>query len=130
MINGITWLEYDPIGKLSFYDCPKCNNPCVLKWSGKTRGFFIGCSKFPECRFTASIDPKKINDLLSVLTEYLPIIINLMDLPEFLRGEPDILEKLHSLAHEAGDMFIGVTGTSSDNQYCFGLNTPPADKKN
>ncbi|MFA5008357.1 MAG: type I DNA topoisomerase [Candidatus Omnitrophota bacterium] len=34
-------------------NCPKCNNPLVIKWS--RRGRFLSCSKFPECRYAESI---------------------------------------------------------------------------
>ncbi len=32
--------------------CPKCKNPLVIRF-GKT-GEFVGCSKFPECKFTSN----------------------------------------------------------------------------
>jgi len=30
--------------------CPKCGKDLVRKYSAKTRGWFIGCSGYPECR--------------------------------------------------------------------------------
>jgi DNA topoisomerase-1 len=31
-------------------DCPKCGNPLLIRWG--RYGKFIGCSNFPECRYT------------------------------------------------------------------------------
>jgi DNA topoisomerase-1 len=31
-------------------ECPKCGNPLVIRWG--RYGKFIGCSNFPECRYT------------------------------------------------------------------------------
>jgi DNA topoisomerase-1 len=33
--------------------CPDCNAPLVKRWS--KRGPFLGCSKYPECKFTKDI---------------------------------------------------------------------------
>jgi DNA topoisomerase-1 len=31
-------------------DCPECNNPLIVKWG--RYGKFIGCSNYPDCRYT------------------------------------------------------------------------------
>ena len=36
--------------------CPNCGNTLVER-NGKN-GFFLGCSNYPHCRFTASVNPK------------------------------------------------------------------------
>lgn len=36
--------------------CPKCGGDLVRKYSHKTRGWFIGCSQYPECKHTEKID--------------------------------------------------------------------------
>lgn len=42
--------------------CPECKQPLVERWS--RTGKFIGCSGFPNCRFTKSIDDDGLDDLL------------------------------------------------------------------
>ena len=39
-------------GPLGF--CPKCKSPLVVK--NGSRGEFIGCSGYPNCRFTKNIE--------------------------------------------------------------------------
>lgn len=39
--------------------CPECANELVYKKSRKTNEEFIGCSNFPECKFTRSTKTKK-----------------------------------------------------------------------
>ena len=34
--------------------CPQCNAPLVKRWS--KRGPFLGCSKYPDCTYTRSLD--------------------------------------------------------------------------
>jgi DNA topoisomerase-1 len=46
-VNGTDKVQL-PIGK----KCPKCDNDLVLKYSYKTRGWFSGCSGYPECKYT------------------------------------------------------------------------------
>ncbi|MCX6554257.1 MAG: type I DNA topoisomerase [Candidatus Aminicenantes bacterium] len=43
--------------------CPKCGGDLLKKYSLKTRGWFIGCSRYPECKYTARVTLKdeKIN---------------------------------------------------------------------
>ncbi len=36
--------------------CPDCGGELVRKYSVRTRGWFIGCSNYPKCRYTAKID--------------------------------------------------------------------------
>ncbi len=36
--------------------CPKCGAELVRKYSHKTRGWFIGCAQYPECKHTEKID--------------------------------------------------------------------------
>jgi DNA topoisomerase-1 len=36
-------------------NCPQCGGRLVRKYSIKTKGWFIGCSKYPECKYTAKI---------------------------------------------------------------------------
>jgi len=33
-------------------DCPKCEWDLVVLQNSKTEKFFIGCSNFPECKYT------------------------------------------------------------------------------
>jgi DNA topoisomerase-1 len=43
--------------------CPQCGNELVKKYSHKTRGWFVGCTGYPECRYTEKVaeddTPKK-----------------------------------------------------------------------
>ena len=42
------------------HPCPKCGNGMlVLQYNGKTRFPFYGCSNYPHCRYTESIDNKQ-----------------------------------------------------------------------
>lgn len=41
--------ESEPVGR----DCPKCGNPLLYRYG--RYGKFIGCSNFPECRYTEQI---------------------------------------------------------------------------
>ncbi|MCK5058067.1 MAG: type I DNA topoisomerase [Candidatus Aminicenantes bacterium] len=36
--------------------CPRCGKDLVLKYSYKTRGWFSGCSGYPECKYTEKGD--------------------------------------------------------------------------
>ena len=38
--------------------CPKCGAPLVIKWS--KYGKFYACSNFPECKYTAPLEDRKI----------------------------------------------------------------------
>ena len=35
--------------------CPKCGHQLIQKYSIKTRGWFIGCSHYPECTYTEKV---------------------------------------------------------------------------
>ncbi len=35
--------------------CPDCGGKLVRKYSVKTRGWFVGCSEYPKCRYTEKI---------------------------------------------------------------------------
>jgi len=35
--------------------CPDCGGDLVKKYSLKTRGWFVGCSKYPECKYTGRV---------------------------------------------------------------------------
>jgi DNA topoisomerase-1 len=43
--------------------CPQCGSELVKKYSHKTRGWFVGCTGYPQCRYTERINqddtPKK-----------------------------------------------------------------------
>ncbi len=47
--------------------CPKCGNTMVVKYN--KRGKFLGCSKYPECKTTVSLDANG-NPLIPVETDY------------------------------------------------------------
>jgi len=32
--------------------CPKCSKNLIIKYSHKTRGWFVGCTGYPECKYT------------------------------------------------------------------------------
>ncbi len=38
--------------------CPDCGGDLIKKYSIKTRGWFIGCSRYPQCRHTARVTIK------------------------------------------------------------------------
>lgn len=53
--------KYEEVKKINLIEnpetdelCPKCNSPLVMKMS--RFGKFLACSKFPECKFTKSIN--------------------------------------------------------------------------
>jgi DNA topoisomerase-1 len=71
-------------------NCPKCENP-LLKKFGKM-GNFIGCSGYPECKYTRSLDGESSDDL-----------------PEISRKCPQCSK---ALAYKRGryGIFIGCTG--------------------
>jgi DNA topoisomerase I len=35
--------------------CPTCGGDLIKKYSIKTRGWFIGCSRYPECKYTGRV---------------------------------------------------------------------------
>ncbi|MBN2398808.1 MAG: type I DNA topoisomerase [Candidatus Aminicenantes bacterium] len=35
--------------------CPTCGGDLIKKYSLKTRGWFIGCSRYPQCRYTGRV---------------------------------------------------------------------------
>jgi len=39
--------------------CPQCGGDLVKKYSHKTKGWFVGCSKYPDCRYTEKIGGEK-----------------------------------------------------------------------
>lgn len=44
-------------------DCPQCEGVLILRKSQANNGMFVGCSSFPECRYTAPIPKaKKLTD--------------------------------------------------------------------
>jgi DNA topoisomerase-1 len=49
--KGKWWPEPVEIGK----DCPESGDPLVKRWG--RNGPFIGCTKYPECRYTLNIGP-------------------------------------------------------------------------
>lgn len=36
--------------------CPQCNRELIQKYSRKTRGWFVGCSGYPDCKYTESLN--------------------------------------------------------------------------
>jgi DNA topoisomerase-1 len=36
--------------------CPECKNDLIQKYSVKTRGWFIGCKGYPDCKYTERIE--------------------------------------------------------------------------
>ncbi|NOZ22991.1 MAG: type I DNA topoisomerase [Planctomycetes bacterium] len=42
--------------ELADQKCEKCGKPMVVRWS--KRGKFLGCSGYPDCEFTLSLDPE------------------------------------------------------------------------
>ena len=38
-------------------DCPKCNEPLVVRRRKKDNRKFVGCSNFPECKFACNYEP-------------------------------------------------------------------------
>jgi DNA topoisomerase-1 len=38
--------------------CPTCGGDLIKKYSIKTKGWFIGCSRYPECKYTARVTVK------------------------------------------------------------------------
>jgi DNA topoisomerase-1 len=55
-------LELDGVQDLKKSDffleqkCPKCGNELLLKYSYKTKGWFVGCTGYPECKYTQRIN--------------------------------------------------------------------------
>jgi DNA topoisomerase-1 len=41
--------------------CPTCNNPLVIRFS--RNGEFVGCSKYPECKFTSNFSRAENGDI-------------------------------------------------------------------
>jgi DNA topoisomerase-1 len=35
--------------------CPKCDKNLIIKYSHKTRGWFVGCTGYPECKYTERV---------------------------------------------------------------------------
>ena len=52
--------------------CPKCNKELVRKYSYKTKSWFIGCSAFPECKYTERIDANNSKVVDQILEEKCP----------------------------------------------------------
>jgi DNA topoisomerase-1 len=48
--------QTDKVDLLVGRSCPRCNSPLVNKYSHKTNGWFVGCSGYPECRYTEKFD--------------------------------------------------------------------------
>ncbi len=47
--------------------CPQCGSELVKKYSHKTRGWFVGCTGYPECRYTEKVaedDTTKKDEIL------------------------------------------------------------------
>lgn len=48
--------------------CPQCDSELVKKYSHKTRGWFVGCTGYPQCRYTEKINeddtPPKKDEIL------------------------------------------------------------------
>jgi hypothetical protein len=38
-------------------ECPECESKLVIRINKKTNVEFVGCSKFPLCKFSAELDP-------------------------------------------------------------------------
>jgi len=36
--------------------CPRCESPTVIRKNTQSGNLFLGCTKFPECRWTASLE--------------------------------------------------------------------------
>ena len=49
---------------------------------------------------------------------YMPIILGLIDSPEFFRGEPDTLQMIFDLAHEAGEQLMVISGQEKGFYLC------------
>ncbi len=43
-------------------DCPNCQSPLIYRYSHKTRNKFIGCPKFPECKYLEPLEKPKLLD--------------------------------------------------------------------
>src|SRR5690606_39608492 len=41
-------------------ECPECGRPLVVRWS--RHGRFLGCSGYPECRYTQPLDKKEVKE--------------------------------------------------------------------
>mgnify|MGYP001037529542 CR=1 FL=1 len=52
--------------------CPKCNKELARKYSYKTKSWFIGCSAFPECKYTERIDANNSKIVDQILEEKCP----------------------------------------------------------
>ncbi len=39
--------------------CPQCAGELIKKYSHKTKGWFVGCAKYPECRYTEKVGGEK-----------------------------------------------------------------------
>ncbi len=71
----------------NYLKCSKCGSMLVVKWSKKTRGFFLACSAYPECRHAQSLTD---NDLVTILSILQPNCSNCSGLiwGEMRRGWP------------------------------------------
>ncbi len=52
--------------------CPKCNKELARKYSYKTKSWFIGCTAFPECKYTERIDENNNQTDDQILEEKCP----------------------------------------------------------
>ncbi len=39
-------------------NCPRCGNPTIVRQNSEERGFFLGCTSFPNCRRTRPFDER------------------------------------------------------------------------
>ncbi len=53
--------------EISSHTCPDCTKPLTYRW-GKT-GRFLGCTGYPECKFTCNVD-REGNPVRAALTEH------------------------------------------------------------
>ncbi len=49
--KGKWWPEPEPLGE----DCPECGKGLVKRWG--RNGPFVGCSGFPDCKYTRNLEP-------------------------------------------------------------------------
>jgi DNA topoisomerase-1 len=83
--------------------CPKCGKELLLKYSYKTKGWFVGCTGYPECKYTQRIN----NEEKSAKTE--EILDRKCPRPEC--GKP--LVKRYS--PKTRNFFIGCSGYPNCN---------------
>ena len=51
------------VGKKTAQSCPECGAVMVIRKNKQDESFFLGCNRYPNCRYTSQIDEAMYLDL-------------------------------------------------------------------